>query len=74
MPEVFSEEIKKKRHSLQNKGERNPNAKLTRNDVIEIRRLKEQEKKSVKEISVLYPQVSKATISDIVGYRTWKNI
>ena len=74
MPEVFSEEIKKKRYSLQHKGERNPNAKLTRDDILEIRRLKEQEKKNVKEISVLYPQVSKATISDIVGYRTWKNI
>lgn len=74
MPEVFSEGIRKKRHFLQSTGERNPNAKLTRDDVFEIRRLKEQEKKSIKDISVLYPQVSKATISDIVRYRTWKNI
>ena len=74
MPEVFSEEIKKKRYSLQRGNEKNPNAKLTKNDVLTIRKLREQEKKSVEEISILYPQVSRTTISDIIRYRTWKNI
>lgn len=39
-----------------------------------IRRLYNEEKKTRKEISEIYNQVSKATINDIISYRTWKNI
>lgn len=73
MPEVFSEENKKKHSSLSHSGEKNPNSKLGIQDVKNIRLL-HNEGKTYKEIAALYPQVSLSTISDIVRYRTWKNI
>lgn len=73
MPEVFSEENKKKQASFSRSGEKNANAKLKTQDVKRIRQLK-QEGKTNKEIHANYPQVSLDTISDIIRYRTWKNI
>lgn len=73
MPEVFSEENKRKHSSLSHSGEKNANSKLTKNDVKTIRELHKKGKTN-KEISKLYPQVSLYTISDIIRYKTWKNI
>ncbi len=73
MPEVFSEEHKRKHSSLSHSGEKNANAKLKECDVKEIRKL-HSEGKTNKEIHSYYPQVSLYTISDIIRYRTWKNI
>ena len=73
MPEVFSKENKKQHSSLSHSGEKNPAAKLKVEDVKNIRKLHNEGKKN-KEISVLYPQVSLYTISDIIRYKTWKNI
>ena len=73
-PEVFTQENKKIRTSLSHSGEKNSHVKLTKKDVINIRKLYNDSKMSQKEISKLYPQVSKSTIYDIVHYRSWKNI
>jgi len=73
MPEVFSEKNKQKHSSLSHSGEKNGRAKLKKEDVLKIRELYRQGK-TRKEISTYYPQVSFYTISDIVTYRTWKNI
>lgn len=73
MPEVFSEENKKKHFSLSRSGSKNGNAKLKPDDVKLIRKMHE-EKKTNKEINACFPQVSIDTIRDIINYRTWKNI
>lgn len=73
MPEVFSEENKKKHSSLSHSGEKNANKKLTMYEVRNIRLLYNKGKTN-QEIAILYPQVSISTISDIIKYRTWKNI
>ena len=62
MPEVFSEENARIKTSLAHSGEKNHNAKLKKEDVIEIRRLFEKENKTLKEIHEAFPQVSKYTI------------
>lgn len=74
MPEVFNEKNKKIHASLARSGEKNGKAKLTTNDIIAIRNLYNIEHKSTKELYLLYPQVSKTTIRDIINYKTWKNI
>jgi len=73
MPEVFSEENKKKHFSLSRSGSKNGNAKLKADDVKLIRKMHE-DKKTNKEINAYFPQVSIDTIRDIINYRTWKNI
>ena len=50
-------------------------AKLTKEDVIEIRRLAEQEKWTISEIYDKYLGVcTRGTIKRVVNYETWKNI
>ena len=73
MPEVFTEENKKIHSSLKRSGSNNSHAKLTANEVKDIRHLHEKGKTN-KEIYSLYPQVSTVTIRDIINYKTWKNI
>lgn len=73
-PEVFTEENKAKHSSLSRSGERNGRAKLTVEDVKNIRFLHEVEKKSNLEIYKLYPQVSQTSIRDVINYKSWKNV
>lgn len=73
MPEVFTEENRKKHTSLANSGENNGRAKMNVEDVKEMRRLKE-EGLSNKEIQDLYPQYSHASINTLLRFETWKNI
>lgn len=73
MPEVFTEKNKKIHSSLGRTGAKNGRAKLTENDVRNIRKLHE-EGKTNKEIYALYPQVTTTSIRDIINKKTWKNI
>lgn len=73
MPEVFSPEIKKKRKFKKFGGINNPNAKISEQDVLNIREMF-KEGKTQKEISLYYPQISYYTINDIIRRKTWKNI
>lgn len=73
MPEVFTLENKKIRASLAHSGEKNANAKLSKEDVLMIRE-KGKSGLSVKEIQSFYPQMSVDAIRDILKRRTWKNI
>lgn len=74
MPEVFTEENRHIIMSKSNQGEKNSHSKLNVEQVKEIRRLHNEEHKTNKEISRLFPQVSAYTISDIIRYKTWKHI
>lgn len=74
MPEVFTEENKHYHSGLAKSGELNGRAKLTKQDVIEIRRLHEEEKISNQELYKLYPQVSTTSIRNIINYKTWINL
>ena len=74
MPEVFTEENKKIHSKHSKSGELNGRAKLTKQDVIEIRRLHEEEKLSNQELYKLYPQVSTASIRNVINYKTWNNL
>ena len=60
--------------SKANKGENNGRAKLTENDVREIRKLYEVDKKTIKEISDIFKQVSNKTIRRICNRETWKDV
>lgn len=71
MPEVFSEEIKKKHSTLSHSGENNSRAKLTANLVAEIRERFKEESLSKAELGRMYG-VTATTISDIINYKTWK--
>lgn len=52
-----------------------PKAKLTKEDVLEIRRLSEQEKWTISEIYDKYLGVcTRGTIKRVVNYETWKNV
>ena len=73
MPEVFTEENKKKHHGLTKQGARNPKAKLSEEEVIEIRRLHE-DGVSNSELYKAFPQVSTASIRDIINGKTWKHL
>lgn len=74
MPEVFTKENKHFQASKSHSGEDNGRAKVTIEDVKEMRRLFENKEKTRKEIQQLYPQISSSTVNNILGYRTWKNI
>jgi len=52
-------------------GEANPHAKLTREQVIEMRKFHE-EGMSEKKLTTIFP-VKKSTVHDIVSYKKWKN-
>jgi group I intron endonuclease len=54
-------------------GENNPKAKLTANDVLEIRKLLMVGQKSITEITKQF-NISHYTINDIKKERTWKNV
>lgn len=73
MPEVFTEENKKKHSGLGKSGEKNGRAKLTEKDVKNIRKL-HQDGKTNTEIYALYPQVTHANIRAIINNQIWKNI
>ena len=71
MPEVFTPENKHFQASFSHSGEKNGRAKLTREDVEDIRTMFETENKGRAEICKKYPQVSRNAINDILAYRTW---
>ena len=73
MPEVFTEENKKKHHGKTKQGTRNPKAKLTEEQVIEIRRL-HKDGISNSELYKAFPQVSSKSIRDIINGKTWKHL
>ena len=73
MPEVFTEENKKKHHGLTKQGARNPKAKLSEEEVIEIRKLHENGI-SNSELYKAFPQVSTVSIRDIINGKTWKHL
>ena len=73
MPEVFTEENRKKHSSFRNQGAANGRAKLTEEDVLTIRKL-HKEGTSNSELYKAYPQVSKTTIRDIINGNTWKSL
>lgn len=72
-PEVFTPENKHEIMKKSNQGEKNSNAKLTKEEVLKIREFFNQGL-SVSEIQIKYPQVSKDTIRDIIKRKTWKYI
>lgn len=73
MPEVFTEDNKKKHSSLARAGANNGRAKLTEDDVRKIRQL-HNEGVPNKELYALYPQVSTTSIRDIINFKTWKKV
>lgn len=75
MPEVFTLENKKIHSSFsKHSGSNNGRAKLTEEDIIKIRNLKEKENFSNSDIYKLYPQVSQTSIRNILNYKTWTTI
>ena len=73
MPEVFTLENKKKHSSLGKSGERNSKAKLKEEDVLKIRRLY-SEGTSLDALCVMYPQVVRTSIKNIIQGKTWKKL
>lgn len=71
MPEVFTEENKKKHSSLGKQGERNSKSKLTEEDVLRIRELAKNGISNF-DIHKEYPQVTTTSIRNIVNGVTWK--
>ena len=74
MPEVFTKENKHFQASTSHSGENNGRSKLTKEDVIKIRKLHEEDNISNSEIYKMYPQVSTASIRNIINYKTWKTL
>ena len=72
MPEVFTEENKHFQASKSHSGSDNGRAKLTWDDVNNMRKLFESKEKTRKEIQQMYSQVSTTTINNILRYATWK--
>lgn len=73
MPEVFTEENKKKHAKMGKRGERNSRAKLKESDVLLIRE-KWKNGSTRKEIYELFPQVSTTSIRNVINNKTWKNL
>lgn len=73
MPEVFSEENKRKHKALGKNGDKNGRAKLTSKDVLEIRKL-HKDGVSNSEIYKLYPQVTPTSIRGVINGTTWKHL
>ena len=73
MHEVFTRENQKIHHGLGRQGEKNGRSKLTTENVLHIRHL-HNEGVSNKEIYSLYPQVTPASIRDIINGKTWKHL
>lgn len=72
MPEVFTEENKHYQASKSHSGADNGRAKLSWDDVNNMRRLFETKEKTRKEIQQMYSQVSTTSINNILRYATWK--
>ena len=72
MPEVFTKENKHYQASKSHSGSDNGRAKLTWDDVNNMRRLFESKEKTRKEIQQMYSQVSTSSINNILRYTTWK--
>lgn len=73
MPEVFTEENRKKHKALGKSGEKNGRAKLTTEDVLEIRKL-HNNGISNSEIYKLYPQITPTSIRAVINGLTWKHL
>ena len=73
MPEVFTEERRKQQSKIGRAGANNGRAKLTEEDVINIR-LMWKEGKTRQEIYELYPQVTTTSIRSIINNKTWKHL
>ena len=74
MPEVFTKENKHFQASISHSGENNGRSKLTKEDVIKIRKLHEEDNISNSEIYKMYPQVSTVSIRNVINYKTWKTL
>lgn len=74
MPQVFTKKNKHFQASVSHSGQNNGRAKLTKEDVIKIRKLHEEDNISNSEIYKMYPQVSTTSIRNIINYKTWKNL
>ena len=73
MPEVFTEENRKKHSRLSKAGTNNGRAKLNEQDVLAIR-ARWKEGATRKELYEAYPQVSQVSIRDIINGKTWKHL
>ena len=73
MPEVFTEENRKKHSGLSKAGTNNGRAKLNEQDVLTIR-ARWKEGATRKELYEAYPQVSQVSIRDIINGKTWKHL
>lgn len=73
MPEVFTAENKHKHSSMSNRGSKNGRAKLTEDDVKQIRLL-HKNGASNKEIYESFPQVTSTTIRNIIDNKTWTHV
>lgn len=74
MPQVFTKENKHFQARVSHSGENNGRAKLTKEDVIKIRKMHEKDNISNSEIYKMYPQVSTTSIRNIINYKTWKTL
>ena len=70
MPEVFTEENRKKHSCLGRRGEKNGRSKLTEQDVLKIRSMHEQGV-SNSEIYKLYPHLTPTSIRGVINKITW---
>lgn len=73
MPEVFTKENRHKHSGMSKSGSLNGRAKLTEEDVIEIR-MRWKNGTTRKELYEAYPQVSQVSIRDIINGKTWKHL
>lgn len=74
MPEVFTDENRHFQSSIMHSGENNGRAKLTKEEVIQMRYDFEHGIKTRKEIQQEHPNVTTTSINDVLRYKTWKNI
>jgi len=62
-----------KLRSNANKGDKHPSARLTESEVLEIRRVNDEEKPSIRQLSNQY-NLPKTTVWNIIHRKTWKHI
>lgn len=74
MPEVFTPELKHLHSGVSHSGENNGRSKLTKEDVIKMRKEFESGEKTRKELQEEYNFVSSATVNSVLRYQTWKNV
>lgn len=73
MPEVFTAENKKFHNSQSKVGEKNGHAKLTNEDVIDIRE-KYKNGFTRQQLYSLYPRITPTTLRDIINNKTWTHL